>query len=179
MKKIFLIFLITVVLFLAACTPKPAVQDNTQSPVCIDGNTKYETCNQCSCVNGQWTCTEIACVACSGTWTNGQCVSTTQENNGGTMTGEVKEFTVEGDDLGLYPEDLTVNVGDDVKITFKVRTDNVYHAGLDFRGDSFNTRQVMPGAIKTIEFTATSTFTYSSYWPSTSVLKATGIVNVV
>ena len=36
---------------------------------------------------------------------------------------QLKEFTVEGDDLGLYPSTLTVNKGDIVKITFKVRNE--------------------------------------------------------
>lgn len=91
-----------------------------------------------------------------------------------------KEFIVEGDDLGLYPDTLTVNKGDQVKITFKVRTDKVYYGGLDFRSDVWDdTGKVLPGATKTVEFTAQQTFNYKSYWPSTTRLKATGTVNVM
>ena len=73
-----------------------------------------------------------------------------------------------------------MNKGDQVKITFKVRTDKVYYGGLDFRSDVWDdTGKVLPGATKTVEFTAQQTFNYKSYWPSTTRLKATGTVNVM
>ena len=52
-------------------------------------------------------------------------------------TQAIKGFTIEADDLGLYPETLTVNKCDKVKITFKVRQDKVYYGGLDFKSDYF------------------------------------------
>lgn len=180
MKKIFLLFLVLIVIFLVACTPKQPAPSPTPS-VCNEGDQKYEACNQCSCDNGQWTCTEIACVACSGTWVNGQCITQeTQEMPEPEPMQEVKEFTVEGDDLGLYPDTITVNNGDLVKITFKVREEKVYYGGLDFRSenDYFDTGKVLPGGIETVEFTADESFSYTSYWPSSGVEKATGQIIV-
>ena len=92
----------------------------------------------------------------------------------------VKEFTVEGDAIGLYPSILTVNRGDMVKITFKVRNEKVYYGGLDFRSDIWgDTGKVLPGQETTVGFTAQDSFTYTSYWPATNKLKATGTINVV
>ncbi|MEK6907305.1 MAG: hypothetical protein AABW45_02150 [Nanoarchaeota archaeon] len=93
---------------------------------------------------------------------------------------QLKEFTVEGDDLGLYPSTLTVNKGDIVKITFKVRNEKVYYGGLDFRSDVWgDTGKILPGNEKTVEFNAENSFTYTSYWPATNKLKATGTINVL
>ena len=92
----------------------------------------------------------------------------------------IKEFTVEGDDIGLYPSTLTANKGDKVKITFKVRTEKVYYGGLDFRSSVWgDTGKILPGNEKTIEFTAENSFTYISYWPLTNKEKATGTINVI
>ena len=92
----------------------------------------------------------------------------------------IKEFTVEGDDIGLYPSTLTANKGDKVKITFKVRTEKVYYGGLDFRSSVWgDTGKILPGNEKTVEFTAENSFTYTAYWPATNKLKATGTINVI
>ena len=95
-----------------------------------------------------------------------------------TQVTQVKEFTIEADDLGLYPSTLTVNKGDIVKITFKVRNEKVYYGGLDFRSNVFNTGKILPGSTGNVEFTAQNTFTYTSYWPASNREKATGIINV-
>ena len=95
-------------------------------------------------------------------------------------TPTLKEFTVEADDVGLYPDTLTVNKGDKVKITFKVRNEKVYYGGLDFRSDIWgDTGTILPGGVKTVEFTAEETFTYKSYWPASNKLKATGTIIVI
>lgn len=92
----------------------------------------------------------------------------------------VKTFTIEADDRGFYPTgNITVNNGDVVRITFKVRTENVYFGGLDFRGAPyFTTPRVNPGGETTVEFTADKSFTYRSYWPNSNQLKATAQVTV-
>ena len=95
-----------------------------------------------------------------------------------TIIASTKEFTVEGDDKGLYPSSLAVKSGDMVKITFKVRTDNVYYGGLSFRSNYFNTGSIKPGDSNTVDFTADKTFTFTSYWPSSNVKKADGTVLV-
>ena len=92
----------------------------------------------------------------------------------------IKEFIVEGDDIGLYPGTLTVNKDDKVKITFKVRNEKVYYGGLDFRSSVWgDTGKILPGNEKTVEFTAENSFTYTAYWPATNKLKATGTINVI
>lgn len=91
----------------------------------------------------------------------------------------VKEFAVEGDDNGLYPREIKVEKGDIIKITFVARCKGVYYGGLDFRGGPWgDTGKVKPGESTTVSFTATETFTFKSYWPSSNALKATGKVIV-
>ena len=122
---------------------------------------------------------------------------TTQQPGGqGTLQGEVippaqtqapttQEFNIDADDYGFYMagskiSSISVSKDNMVKITYQVRTSNVYYGGLDFRGDGWgDTGKVLPGGVKTVEFTAENTFDFSSYWPSTSKLKATGTVNVM
>jgi|GEM_PF-4565476 len=89
----------------------------------------------------------------------------------------VKVFTIEGDDNVIFPAEIKARRGDAVRITFKTRTTNVYFNGLDFRGGKyFNTGTILPGGMKTIEFTADQSFEFQSYWPASGVLKATGKV---
>ncbi len=96
-----------------------------------------------------------------------------------TPPPSTKEFTIEADDAGLYPSSVEVNKGDTVKITFKVRSKGTYYGGLDFRSSVWgDTGKVPPGGTKTLEFTATQSFQYKSYWPASNVLKATGTVTV-
>ena len=103
-----------------------------------------------------------------------------QQQTTTTSPPTLKEFTIEADDIGLYPDTITVNKGDNAKITFKVRTDKVYYGGLDFRSSIWgDTGKVLPGGMTTVEFVAQETFTYTSYWPSSNRLKATGTVNVI
>lgn len=91
----------------------------------------------------------------------------------------VKEFVVEGDDKGLYPDKMVVKKGDQVKITFKARSQGTYHGGLDFRSPAWgDTGKVLAGESTIVEFTAEETVDFKSYWPSTGVLKATGEVVV-
>lgn len=86
--------------------------------------------------------------------------------------------TVEADDNGLYPGSISVPQGATVHLTFKVRSDNVYFGGLDFRSSKFTTESVPPGGQTTVTFTADNTFTYSSYWPDSNTKKADGTIAV-
>jgi len=88
----------------------------------------------------------------------------------------VKEFLIEADDRGFYingadTDSISAGSGETLKITFNVRTQNVYYAGLDFRGCGLNTGKVSPGGSKIVELTAASTCTITSYWPSSDVVK--------
>ncbi|MDP3991886.1 MAG: hypothetical protein Q8P79_00030 [Nanoarchaeota archaeon] len=88
----------------------------------------------------------------------------------------VKEFSIEADDSGFYIDgadigSISAGSGETLKITFNVRTTNVYYAGLDFRGCGKTTEKVSPGGSTLVEFTAASTCTITSYWPSSGVVK--------
>ncbi len=91
----------------------------------------------------------------------------------------LKKFTIEGDDFGLYPSDITVKEGDNVELTFVSRKKGVYYGGLDFRAEPWSTTgTVKSSENKTVTFIATKTTEFKSYWPATGVLKATGKIIV-
>jgi hypothetical protein len=110
----------------------------------------------------------------------GMCQPTEPRTQGEqSIQTQVFEFTLEADDSGFYPQStIEVPKGSKVKITFVVRTSNVYYGGLDFRSPKFETRQVRPGEKATVEFVADESFTFTSYWPISGVQKATGKVIV-
>ncbi len=132
----------------------------------------------------------IVAIALSGCGQNVETTTSTTTIQATTETTQMPKVTsvlpmpkaevivIEADDNGNYPTSITVNEGDNVKVTFKVREDNVYYGGLDFRSSYFNTGKIRPGSSKTVEFIADKTFTYTSYWPSSNVKKADGTVVV-
>lgn len=75
---------------------------------------------------------------------------------------------------------INATVGEVVTINFSVPSNDPYCCGLYVKGNGnqFNTGTIGKGTSKQINFTATSSFTFSAYWPATSTLKATGSVNV-
>lgn len=85
---------------------------------------------------------------------------------------QTRQFTIEADDAGIYPNMIEVNKGDNVMITFNVRSTNVYYGGLDIKSSQFETGTIMSGSSKTVTFTADQGFTFSSFWPATGVKKA-------
>lgn len=90
-----------------------------------------------------------------------------------------QEFKIQADDYGFYPSSvLTVKKGAIVKITFLVNADKVYYAGLDIKSSKFDTGTIKPGGIASVEFTADESFSFTSYWPATGVMKASGKVVV-
>ena len=91
---------------------------------------------------------------------------------------EAKNFTIEGDDTVMSPSTIEVNKGDKVRITFKVREEKVSFGGLDFRSDYFTTNKISPGSTGEVEFTAEKSFSFTSYWPASNVVKARGRVVV-
>ena len=91
----------------------------------------------------------------------------------------VREFVIEGDDRGLYPNSIEVNEGETVLITFKVRGEGTYFGGLDFRSDLWgDTGKVPPGEETEVTFLAKESMPFESYWPASNTLKATGEIIV-
>lgn len=92
----------------------------------------------------------------------------------------VQKVTVEADDYGLYPASVAVLSGTLVQLTFTVRSANVYYGGLTFRSALFGDVTAPPGGTATVEFTPQTkmTYSFSAYWPSSNVLKATGSIVV-
>ncbi len=87
-------------------------------------------------------------------------------------------YAVEADDDGYYVNgnkitSLDIIKGSTAVIAFKVRSQNVYSAGLQFKSNKFNSPGVRPGTTwKSPEFTADQAFKVTSYWPSSNVKKA-------
>jgi len=96
----------------------------------------------------------------------------------------LKEFYIEADDTGFYDEsgskinNLELNNGDEIKITFFVRKTGVYFAGLKFKGPDFDSGALDKEAEYVVEFTASDSHQIKSFWPSSNKLKATLNVNV-
>jgi len=104
------------------------------------------------------------------------CPNQTSQETPPEMPPPVTEFPIEADDRGFYINgadtgSISAGSGEELKITFNVRTTNVYYGGLDFRGCGQDTEKVSPGGSTTVEFTAASTCTITSYWPSSSRVK--------
>ena len=82
-------------------------------------------------------------------------------------------------DLSFTPRTIRVKKGMRVQVLFIVDRKDTYYGGLDIRSDTFRTGTIAPGQRQTVEFTADESFSFQSFWPSTSALKATGRVEVV
>lgn len=90
-----------------------------------------------------------------------QNIDLTTPINPGQTNNSVKEFTVVGTNFRFSPNNLTVNKGDTVRITF--RTDSGMH---DWRLDEFNAKTNVlrtAGASETIEFVANRSGEFEYY----------------
>lgn len=85
---------------------------------------------------------------------------------------------IEGDDYILAPNNVTAKKGDNVTIEFYVRTSGVYYGGLQFKSSYFDTGAMKKEESKNVSFIADRNFTFTSYWPASSVRKADGNVFV-
>lgn len=88
-----------------------------------------------------------------------------------------EQYTIAADDYGYYQgsqtiSSLQVGKGNSVQITFQVSATKVYYGGLDFRGCGQTTGTIAPGGTTNFSFTAESTCTITSYWPTSGVVKA-------
>ena len=91
----------------------------------------------------------------------------------------VKEFTVESDDNGFYPNRLKAKVGEKIRINFKFRDSSIYFAGIDIKGPFEDINYKLKGQQPvTREFTMLEETRITSFWPSSGVKKATLIVEV-
>ena len=91
---------------------------------------------------------------------------------------ETQRYSIVADDNGFYMQgneisSITVAKNKPVLVTFLVDEDNVYYAGLDFRGCGEETGKVNPGDSIDFEFTTSSDCIIRSFWPATERLKAT------
>ena len=91
------------------------------------------------------------------------------------LTTQKAVAKLEADDNGFYLDgkqvgSIIVEKNIPLDILFTVRTTNVYHSGLDFRGCDAQATAT-PGNIATVSFTPTEGCTIKSFWPSTGVLK--------
>ncbi len=88
------------------------------------------------------------------------------------------DYTLEADDNGFYTDggrkisSIIVDKNREVNILFKVRTNDVYHEGLDFKGCGMNTG-AKPGESAVLGFVANNPCTITSYWPLNGVAKQT------
>lgn len=82
-----------------------------------------------------------------------------------------KHFTVNGNDATADVKTIAVAAGTPVTITFGADAGTTYHGGLDFRSSVVNTGTIAPGSTKTVSFTATHSFSFTPYWPSTNIAK--------
>ncbi|MBI4451404.1 DUF4382 domain-containing protein [Candidatus Woesearchaeota archaeon] len=89
-----------------------------------------------------------------------------------------QSVTVEADDAGFYPDTVEVAKGTVLTITFKVRTEGVYYAGLRITGEGISTGDIAKGDSKTVTLSVNSDVKYSSFWPSSGVKKADGWIKV-
>ncbi|MCA9383464.1 hypothetical protein KC909_03800 [Candidatus Dojkabacteria bacterium] len=104
-----------------------------------------------------------------------------------TVSAETQNFEITANSGGtstyqgnFQPASISVNEGDTVNITFTVPMDDPYCCGAQITGNGgeFDTGTIQPGESKQVSFTAVSSFGFTSYWPGTGAVKATGSVNV-
>lgn len=98
-------------------------------------------------------------------------------------TPMIVKFTIEADDYGFYISGTDINSvsakkGENVEITYNVKSTNVYYGGLDFRGCGENSATILPGGSTLVKFTAETSCDIKSYWPASGVLKDQMTVNV-
>ena len=86
-------------------------------------------------------------------------------------TATIQNFSITADDNTATPKEITVTKNAIAEITFNVSATNVYYGGLDFRSSVVNSGTIHSGESKTISFTATNSFEFTPYWPSSQVAK--------
>lgn len=97
----------------------------------------------------------------------------------GQVREGIKEFTVEADDNGFYPDRIKAKIGDKVRINFMFRDNSIYFAGLDVKGPFPDIKYKLNGEQPiAAEFIMKDETKITSYWPASGVKKATLTVEV-
>ncbi len=90
-----------------------------------------------------------------------------------------REFEVEADDNGFYPDKLKAKIGEKVRINFKFRDNSIYYAGMDVKGPfediAYKQKDEQP-VIR--EFIMKDETRITSYWPASGVRKGNLIVEI-
>jgi hypothetical protein len=82
-----------------------------------------------------------------------------------------QNFLIQADDYMATPNQIHVSAGTLVSLVIKIKTDNVYYGGVEFKSSVVNTGAISPGGTKTVEFTANQSFELLPYWPASGVKK--------
>lgn len=89
-----------------------------------------------------------------------------------TPTGQVKEFSVSGTEYSFSPSSITVNAGDQVRITFKNNGRAIHN--LIIEGLGVGTKTIGVGQADIVEFIAPASGTYT-FFCSVSGHRAAGM----
>jgi hypothetical protein len=90
----------------------------------------------------------------------------------------VKSFDVEITSSSIIPENINVNKGDIVVVTFEAGEDS-HENGVRILSPGWkDSPSLKPGQTFTVEFTAENSFTYRMFWLAGNLLKGTGTVTV-
>jgi len=95
-----------------------------------------------------------------------------------SASAAIKSFDITATSSSFSPATVNVDSGDVVTLNFSVPTIDDYCCGLEVRSSKFSTVAVAKGSSNSVSFTADTSFTFSSYWPASSVHKADGTVTV-
>ncbi|MBI4426207.1 MAG: IPT/TIG domain-containing protein [Candidatus Kerfeldbacteria bacterium] len=99
-------------------------------------------------------------------------------SKGDVAFAAAKSFDIVATSSSFSPSSITVDPGDVVTLNFSVPSTDSYCCGLDVRSSAFSTVTIAKGGSGNATFTASSSFTFSSYWPASSIHKADGTVTV-
>lgn len=93
-------------------------------------------------------------------------------------TAATKSLNITATSSSFSPSSITVDPGDVITLNFSVPSTDTYCCGLEVRSSAFNTVTIAKGGSGSATFSASSSFTFSSYWPASNVHKADGTVTV-
>jgi len=96
----------------------------------------------------------------------------TPASNSSSTAQTATSFTVNANDETADQKSLSVKKGDQITVTFKVDTNEVYHGGLEFRSDVVSSKPIKPGGSDTVTFTADKSFDFTPYWYQSNIQKS-------